>query len=570
MAHTAEHSGKIGEHMTSSTKPVLSIRNLTVALPVKVERANAVENLTFDVRPKEILCVVGESGSGKSITSLATMGLLASSLKVTGGEIEFDGLDVLKLSRNAHNELRGDRMAMIFQEPMTALNPAYTVGNQIEEVFRVHRSYDAAERRKRTFRLLEEVRLPDPARLFSSYPHQLSGGQRQRIMIAMALDPRLLIADEPTTALDVTTQKQILHLLKQLNADHDAGIMFITHDFGVVAEIADRVVVMRHGQIVERGTAQEVLNNPQHPYTRALIDAAPRRAEDREATGSENPVVVDVQQSMKTFHTAGGMFKKSRTVAAVRDVSFQVRRGETLGIVGESGSGKTTLVRCLMRLIDPNSGSINISGVDFASKTSAELRRHRKDTQIVFQDPYGSLNPRRTIGNQLIQGTINFGISRAEAWRRVYELLEIVQMPKYSVHRYPSQFSGGQRQRLCIARALVVNPKVLIADEAVSALDVSIQREVLKLINDIRDRLGLTVIFITHDLRVAAQICDEVLVMKHGEVVERGGVGQIFTAPQHDYTKALIAAQPGQEWEIPEMAEFAQPVPVARQRAVES
>ncbi|WP_212751953.1 ABC transporter ATP-binding protein [Roseovarius arcticus] len=542
-----------------TTKPILSIRNLTVALPVKIERANAVENLTFDVRPKEILCVVGESGSGKSITSLATMGLLSSNLKITSGTIEFDGRDVLSLSPNEHNRLRGDRMAMIFQEPMTALNPAYTVGQQIEEVIRVHRSFGAAERRQRVMKLLEEVRLPDPERLFGSFPHQLSGGQRQRIMIAMALalDPKLLIADEPTTALDVTTQAQILHLLKQLNAEHDAGIMFITHDFSVVAEIADRVVVMRHGQIVEQGTADEILNNPQHPYTRALIDAVPRRAEDREEIESTSPPVIEVKSLNKTFHSSGGMFKQSRTVAAVRDVSFQVRRGETLGIVGESGSGKTTLVRCLMRLIDPDSGSINISGVDFAAKSAAELRQHRKDIQIVFQDPYGSLNPRRTIGSQLIQGAVNFGVSRKEAWERVYELLDIVRMPRYSIHRYPSQFSGGQRQRLCIARALVVKPKVLIADEAVSALDVSIQREVLKLINDIRDQMGLTVIFITHDLRVAAQICDDVIVMKHGEVVERGNVSQIFNAPQHEYTKALIAAQPGQGWEIPSFPEFA-------------
>lgn len=552
------HLRKIGMHMTDTNQPILSIRNLTVALPMKIERANAVENLSFDVRPREILCVVGESGSGKSITSLATMGLLSPSLKVTGGEILFDGRNVLDLDQNAHNALRGDRMVMIFQEPMTALNPAYTVGHQIEEVFRVHRSLDASERRKRTLTLLEEVRLPDPERLFGSYPHELSGGQRQRIMIAMALalDPKLLIADEPTTALDVTTQAQILRLLKQLNSKHDAGIMFITHDFSVVAEIADRVVVMRQGQIVEQGTADQVLNHPQHPYTRSLIDAVPRPTEDAQIAASEKPVVIQVDNLQKTFQTSAGMFKKTRTVAAVRDVSFQVRRGETLGIVGESGSGKTTLVRCLMRLIDSDSGSINISGVDFTGKTARELRKHRKDIQIVFQDPYGSLNPRRTIGSQLIQGAVNFGVSRKEAWRRVYELLEIVRMPKYSVHRYPSQFSGGQRQRLCIARALVVNPKVLIADEAVSALDVSIQREVLKLINDIRDRLGLTVIFITHDLRVAAQVCDEVLVMQHGAVVERGTVGRIFNAPQHEYTRALIAAQPGQGWVIPEMAEF--------------
>ncbi|MGJ8609564.1 MAG: ABC transporter ATP-binding protein [Octadecabacter sp.] len=536
------------------TEPVLSIRNLTVGLPVKIERANAVEGISFDVHPREILCVVGESGSGKSITSLATMGLLSPGLKVTEGTIEFAGRDLLTLPDVERNAMRGDQMAMIFQEPMTALNPAYTVGQQIEEVFRIHRSISAPERRKETMRLLEEVHLPEPARLYNAFPHQLSGGQRQRIMIAMALalDPKLLIADEPTTALDVTTQAQILHLLKQLNSKHDAGIMFITHDFGVVAEIADRVVVMRHGKIVEQGTADEVLNTPQHPYTRALIDAVPRPAEDILAgQDSDTPVVIDVDKLNKTFTTPGGMFKPARTVVAVNNVSFQVKRGETMGIVGESGSGKTTLVRCLMRLIDPDNGSINISGVDFAAATRGELRAHRKDIQIVFQDPYGSLNPRRTIGSQLIQGAVNFGVPRKEAWDRVYKLLDIVRMPRESINRFPSQFSGGQRQRLCIARALVVQPKVLIADEAVSALDVSIQREVLQLINDIRDRLGLTVIFITHDLRVAAQVCNEVLVMKHGAVVERGDVAQIFNNPRHEYTQALLKAQPGQAWTIP-------------------
>lgn len=536
------------------TDPILSIRNLTVGLPVKIERANAVEGLSFDVHPREILCVVGESGSGKSITSLATMGLLSPGLKVTEGTIEFAGNDLLGLSPEKRNAMRGSQMAMIFQEPMTALNPAYTVGKQIEEVFRIHRDISASERRTKTMRLLEEVHLPEPVRLYNAFPHQLSGGQRQRIMIAMALalDPKLLIADEPTTALDVTTQAQILHLLKQLNTKHDAGIMFITHDFGVVAEIADRVVVMRHGKIVEQGTAGEVLNNPQHAYTRALIDAVPRPAGDElKEQGEDTPVVINVDKLNKTFTTPGGMFKPVRSVVAVNEVSFRVKRGETLGIVGESGSGKTTLVRCLMRLIEPDSGAIDISGVDFAAKSRSELRAHRKDIQIVFQDPYGSLNPRRTIGSQLIQGAVNFGIPRKEAWNRVYKLLEIVRMPRESVNRFPSQFSGGQRQRLCIARALVVQPKVLIADEAVSALDVSIQREVLQLLNDIRDRLGLTVIFITHDLRVAAQVCNEVLVMQYGEVVERGGVAQIFNAPQHPYTQALLKAQPGQAWAIP-------------------
>ena len=534
--------------------PVLSIKNLTVALPDNAERKHAIENLSFDVHAREILCVVGESGSGKSITSLATMGLLPSTLKVTSGEIIFEERDILKLSKKARNAMRGRQMAMIFQEPMTALNPSHRVGDQIEEVFRIHSNVSSSEQHKRTLSLLHEVQLPEPERIYRSYPHQLSGGQRQRIMIAMslALDPQLLIADEPTTALDVTTQAKILQLLKQLNTKHNAGIMLITHDFSVVAEVADRVVVMRNGVIVEQGTANAVLNHPQHPYTRALIDAVPRpvATEDIE-TAASDPVIVNVDNLNKTFSASAGMFKSNRTVAAVQNVSFEVRRGNTLGIVGESGSGKTTLVRCLMRLIDPDSGSINIAGIDFAALPRAELRKHRKLIQIVFQDPYGSLNPRRPIGKQLVQGAINFGISYQEAWERVYELLDIVRMPRDSVRRYPDQFSGGQRQRLCIARALVVNPKVLIADEAVSALDVSIQREVLKLINDIRDRLGLTVIFITHDLRVAAQICDDILVMQAGKVVERGGVEQIFGAPSHEYTRSLLAAQPGQDWNIP-------------------
>ena len=537
-----------------SFSPVLSIKNLTVALPGNAERNNAIENLSFDVHAREILCVVGESGSGKSVTSLATMGLLPPNLKVSSGEIIFEGHDILKLASKARNTMRGRQMAMIFQEPMTALNPSHRVGDQIEEVFRIHSEISGSEQRKRTLSLLHEVQLPEPERIYRSYPHQLSGGQRQRIMIAMALamDPQLLIADEPTTALDVTTQARILQLLKQLNAKHNAGIMLITHDFSVVAEVADRVVVMRHGLIVEQGTANAVLNNPQHPYTRALIDAVPRSSSAHEnAIGAPDPLIVKVDNINKTFSTSAGMFKSNRTVAAVQNVSFEVRRGKTLGIVGESGSGKTTLVRCLMRLVDPDSGSINIDGVDFAALPRSELREHRKLIQIVFQDPYGSLNPRRTIGKQLVQGAINFGIPHQQAWERVYELLDIVRMPRDSVQRFPDQFSGGQRQRLCIARALAVNPKVLIADEAVSALDVSIQREVLKLINDIRDRLGLTVIFITHDLRVAAQICDEILVMQEGKVVERGGVGQMFSSPSHEYTRSLLAAQPGQDWEIP-------------------
>jgi peptide/nickel transport system ATP-binding protein len=545
----------VQETSHSLDEPVLRIRDLTVSLPASAERAHAVEGLSLDVMPREILCVVGESGSGKSVTSLATMGLLASGLKITSGSIRFRDHEIRTISEREHQEIRGDRMSMIFQEPMTALNPAYTVGEQIEEVFKRHRPrMGGTERRERTLALLNEVRLPDPERLYGSFPHQLSGGQRQRIMIAMALalDPELLIADEPTTALDVTTQAQILKLLKQLNAQHNAGIMFITHDFGVVAEIADRVIVMRHGHIVEQGTADEVLNHARHPYTQALINAVPRPGNhDADATNARAASAIRVAGLTKTFHTPAGLFKPSRTVYAVKDVSFEVGSGETLGIVGESGSGKTTLVRCLMRLIDPDSGAIEVGGVDFAGLSHGELRRHRKDIQIVFQDPYGSLNPRRTIGSQLIQGALNFGVPKDEALKRVRRLLDIVRMPANSLDRYPNQFSGGQRQRLCIARALAVEPKVLIADEAVSALDVSIQKQVLKLINDIRDEFGLTVVFITHDLRVAAQVSDNIIVMQNGEIVERGPVGAIFQAPQHSYTQSLLAAQPGLDWDIP-------------------
>lgn len=537
------------------TDPILSINNLTVDLPKAADRAHAVENLSLQVMPKEIVCIVGESGSGKSITAFTTMGLLPQALKPSQGEIRFDGHDLLKLSKRAHSNLRGRRMAMIFQEPMSALNPCYTVGDQIEEMFQQHTDLGASERKARTIKLLEEVHLPDPPRVYNSYPHQLSGGQRQRIVIAMALalDPALLIADEPTTALDLSTQQQILHLFKELREKHDAGIMFVTHDFDVVAEIADRVVVMQHGKIVEQGTAEEVLNRPQHPYTRLLIDAVPRRTRDvpEPITSRE---VLKVSNLNKTYHVAGGMFRPARTVHACKDVNFTVHQGETLGIVGESGSGKSTLVKCLIRLEDPESGVVSVEGKDIALMSRHDLHPYRKHIQIVFQDPYGSLNPRRTIGDQLVEGPVNFGENRASAMARARELMKIVRLDPEVLNRYPNQFSGGQRQRICIARALMVEPKILIADEAVSALDVSVQKEVLKLLNEIRDRMGLTVLFITHDLRVAAQVCDTLIVMQQGDVVERGTVEQVFGAPSHPYTKMLLDAQPGKHWVVPDVS----------------
>ncbi|GLT11410.1 ABC transporter ATP-binding protein [Sulfitobacter porphyrae] len=537
------------------TDPILSIQNLTVDLPKAADRAHAVENLSLQVMPKEIVCIVGESGSGKSITAFTTMGLLPQALSPSQGEIRFDGHDLLKLSKRAHSDLRGRRMAMIFQEPMSALNPCYSVGDQIEEMFQQHTDLGAAERKARTIRLLEEVHLPDPPRIYNSYPHQLSGGQRQRIVIAMALalDPALLIADEPTTALDLSTQQQILHLFKELREKHDAGIMFVTHDFDVVAEIADRVVVMQHGKIVEQGSAEEVLNRPQHPYTRLLIDAVPRRTRDvpEPITSRE---VLKVSNLNKTYHVAGGMFRAARTVHACKDVNFTVHQGETLGIVGESGSGKSTLVKCLIRLEDPESGVVSVEGKDIALMSRHDLHPYRKHIQIVFQDPYGSLNPRRTIGDQLVEGPVNFGENRAKAMERARELMKIVRLDPEVLNRYPNQFSGGQRQRICIARALMVEPKILIADEAVSALDVSVQKEVLKLLNEIRDRMGLTVLFITHDLRVAAQVCDTLIVMQQGDVVERGTVEEVFGAPSHPYTRMLLDAQPGKHWDVPDIA----------------
>ncbi|SFA73641.1 peptide/nickel transport system ATP-binding protein [Rhizobium sp. NFR07] len=537
------------------TEALLSVRNLSVDLPRSGDRAHAVSGLSFDVQPNEIVCVVGESGSGKSVTAFTAMGLLPKALKVSGGEMLFEGRDLLKMSRKEHAGLRGKRISMVFQEPMTALNPCFTVGDQIEEIFRTHTKLSGAECKARTMALLEEVRLPDPPRVYASYPHQLSGGQRQRIVIAMALamDPKLLIADEPTTALDVTTQAQILSLFRTLKTTHNAGILFVTHDFDVVAEIADRVVVMQKGIVVEQDRAEEVLNRPQHPYTRQLIAAVPRKREGV-APPLAQEIALQVKGLSKTYNVARTLTRKARTVQALHPADFTVRRGETLGIVGESGSGKTTLVRCLIRLLDPDGGEIWIGDRNFAEGSRGSLRAARKDIQIVFQDPYGSLNPRRSIGEQLIGAPMNFGVSRDVAWERAKRLMKIVRLEEEALYRYPSQFSGGQRQRICIARALMVEPKVLIADEAVSALDVSVQKEVLQLLADIKDEMGLTILFITHDLRVASQICDNLIVMSQGRIVERGTVDQVFGNPKDAYTRQLLSAMPGRGWDVPDLA----------------
>jgi len=418
-------------------------------------------------------------------------------------------------------------------------------------VLREHTQLTPAQRRQKVLDIVGEVLLPEPERMVASYPHQLSGGQRQRIMIAMALvlDPVLLIADEPTTALDVTTQAQILKLVLDLQQRHGAGVLFITHDFGVVAELAHRVAVLRLGELVELGSKHDVLQRPQHRYTRMLIAAVPTLHLKQRPIDAGAPLVLQVRGLDKTYADKR-WFGQRRSVHAAKDVNFEIRRGQTLGIVGESGSGKSTVARCIVRLVDPSAGAVLLGNDDIAMMSARELRPLRRRVQIVFQDPYRSLNPRRTVAEAIIEGPVNYGMGRSEALQRARELLEMVRMDASALERYPHQFSGGQRQRICIARALAMEPELLIADEAVSALDVSVQAQVLELFEEIRARLNLAMLFITHDLRVASQVCDQLAVMSQGEVVEYGPAHQVFSAPKHAYTQALFAAAPGRDFDF--------------------
>lgn len=535
---------------TSDQAPLLSIRDLSIALPAGGDRPYAVRDISYDLHAGEILCIVGESGSGKSMSANAIMGLLPTYLKPEQGQILFRGRDLLAQDEATLLGMRGKDMAMVFQEPLSALNPVMTVGDQIAEVMRVHNAYPGEARARRVLELLEFVGLPDPATLMHAYPFRLSGGQRQRVVIAMALalEPALLIADEPTTALDVTTQAQILDLIRRIQAEKGMGVMFVTHDFGVVAEIADRVAVMEKGVLVEMGSADQVLNRPQHAYTKRLIGAVPHgRAGERGRNDSET--VLEVRDLCKTYVTGGGLFIKKRVVHAVDGVSFTVRRGETLGIVGESGSGKSTIGKCLLRLTDIDGGALMFDGQDIARLSERQFRPLRRDVQMIFQDPFASLNPRHTVGRIITDGPVANGVPLAAAQARARELLQLVGLEASAFDRYPNQFSGGQRQRIGIARALALEPKLLVADESVSALDVSVQAQVLELLADLQKRLNIGLIFITHDLRVAAQICHHVIVMHKGRVVESGPPGQIFDAPQHAYTQRLIGAIPGKEWD---------------------
>jgi peptide/nickel transport system ATP-binding protein len=529
---------------------VLEVKDLSIDLPRGGDRPHAVSQVSFTVGRGEIVCLVGESGSGKSVIAQGIMGLLPKTLPLAAGSIRLEGEEIAGCGEVRLRQLRATRMSMIFQEPMTALNPVMTCGDQIDEVLRFHTGLSASERKEKTFDVVREVSLPDPARMVASYPHQLSGGQRQRIMIAMALvlDPALLIADEPTTALDVTTQAQILRLIAELQARHGTGVLFITHDFGVVADIAHRVAVLRLGELVEIGARDEVLKHPRHEYTNMLIGSVPtlvpKMRPHGPATKQDAPIVLATNKLSKTY-AERGWFGPRREVRAAEDVTLEVRRGQTLGIVGESGSGKSTVARCIVRLVDPSSGEIRIGGTQIATMGAAALRPLRRKVQIVFQDPYRSLNPRRTVGEAIIEGPLNYGVPRPEALERARKLLELVRMDASALARYPHQFSGGQRQRICIARALAMEPELLVADEAVSALDVSVQAQVLQLLEEIRTRLNLAMLFITHDLRVAAQICDHVAVMSKGRVVEYGLAEEVFLRPKHAYTRALFDAAPG-------------------------
>ncbi|MDK3019876.1 ABC transporter ATP-binding protein [Pseudodonghicola flavimaris] len=531
--------------------PVLQIEDLHVSVDSK-SGIEVVHGISIEINEGETVCLVGESGSGKSVSSLATMGLLPKgSLKVTSGRILLDGENLLDLTPAQLRDARATRMSMIFQEPMTALNPVIKVGEQITEVLQAHTKLSNTECHAKVMDILEQVGLPDIERVARSYPHQLSGGQRQRIMIAMALvlEPRLLIADEPTTALDVTTQKQILKLMKDLQQNHGTAVLFITHDMGVVAEIADRVYVMNQGDLVEDGPVKEILTAPKKDYTRRLLSSVPSLVprSPRPATSPKPALRVT---ELNKIYGGSGFLSKAKTTHAARDVTFDLTAGRTLGIVGESGSGKSTVARCVMRMIDPSSGGIRVGDQEIGGLTRKGLHPFRKKLQMVFQDPYRSLNPRLTIEESIIEGPVNYGTPKEQARTRAAELLELVGLPASAAQRYPHMFSGGQRQRIAIARALAMEPELLVADEAVSALDVSVQAQVLELLDEVQSRTGIAILFITHDLRVAAQICDEVCVMRRGEVVELGATADVLGNPQHEYTQSLLAAAPGRDWDF--------------------
>lgn len=571
----------------SKQKPIpastlLSVENLRVSFKAEDKQyIETVKGISFQIPTNSTVALVGESGSGKSVTSLATMGLLATDQSQIAAQsrIIFEGVDLLKLSKKEMRQICGKDIAMIFQEPMSSLNPVFTVGAQIAEILRLHLNMNRKQARQRSLELLIEVGIPSPETKIDAYPSQLSGGQQQRVMIAMAIacEPKLLIADEPTTALDVTIQKQILDLLESLRKRRQMSMLFITHDLALVGEIADQVIVMRHGEIREQGPVKEVLQNPQDIYTRALLHCRPQLSkrplrlpmisdfmrkegdtyvEDlkvldpnqvdrkRGLVGGET-VILDVRNLKKSFYSRKGLFGKEE-FQAVKGVSFQLAKGKTLGLVGESGSGKTTIGLLLMRLQHATDGQALFEGKDILAMSDKEFAQYQRKIQIIFQNPYASLNPRFTVGQILLEPMRVHGIGQDDAERQkmALELLERVNLPAQSYHRYPHEFSGGQRQRIAIARCLTLKPEILICDESVSALDVSVQAQVLNLLQDLQDEFGLSYIFISHDLSVVKYISDQIMVMNHGDIVEIANSDALYQSPKHEYTKRLLNAIP--------------------------
>lgn len=561
--------------------PLLHVQNLRVSFKGEDKQyIETVKGITFDIPANTTVALVGESGSGKSVTSLATMGLLpvGQSKIDEQSKIIFEGKDLLSLSRKDMRKICGKDIAMIFQEPMSSLNPVFTVGNQIAEVLCLHMGLSRKQARQRVLELLKEVGIPSPETKIDAYPNQLSGGQQQRVMIAMAIacEPKLLIADEPTTALDVTIQKQIIDLLESLRKRRQMSMLFITHDLALVGEIADKVIVMRHGEIREQGAAEQVLEQPKDVYTRALLYCRPQisqrpyrlpvtsdfmRQEDdvlveqsfdaseiperKRGLNGDEQIILEVKDLKKSFYSRKGLFGKEE-FQAVKGVSFKLAKGKTLGLVGESGSGKTTVGLLLMRLHQASGGQAFIEGKDILSLTEKEFAKYQRKIQIIFQNPYASLNPRFTIGQILLEPMQIHNIGKDDAERKqiALGLLERVNLPEQAYYRYPHEFSGGQRQRIAIARCLTLKPEILICDESVSALDVSVQAQVLNLLQDLQDEFGLSYIFISHDLSVVKYISDQVMVMNHGEVVEIANSDELYAHPQHDYTKRLLQAIP--------------------------
>ncbi|WP_377803060.1 ABC transporter ATP-binding protein [Acinetobacter baumannii] len=561
--------------------PLLHIENLRVSFKGEDKQyIETVKGISFDIPTNTTVALVGESGSGKSVTSLATMGLLpvVQSKIDEKSKIIFEGKDLLGLSRTEMRKICGKDIAMIFQEPMSSLNPVFTVGNQIAEVLCLHMGMSRKQARQRVLELLKEVGIPSPETKIDAYPNQLSGGQQQRVMIAMAIacEPKLLIADEPTTALDVTIQKQIIDLLESLRQRRQMSMLFITHDLALVGEIADQVIVMRHGEIREQGTAEQVLEQPKDVYTRALLYCRPQMSqrpyrlpvtsdfmrqennilveqsfdvseipERKRGLNGDEHIILEVKDLKKSFYSRKGLFGKEE-FQAVKGVSFKLAKGKTLGLVGESGSGKTTVGLLLMRLHQASGGQALIEGKDILSLTEKEFAKYQRKIQIIFQNPYASLNPRFTIGQILLEPMQIHGIGKDDAERKqiALGLLERVNLPEQAYYRYPHEFSGGQRQRIAIARCLTLKPEILICDESVSALDVSVQAQVLNLLQDLQDEFGLSYIFISHDLSVVKYISDQVMVMNHGEVVEIANSDELYAHPQHDYTKRLLQAIP--------------------------